>query len=468
MDPAQTPQQLLLGRHLLSEEIPFPLDLIQNTLQVEIVQGVVKTSNSFYCHRCGNHQPHLFAGFHCARCGRFCHYCRNCLMMGRVSECTKLVSLPIREKVNDGVSGGGSLASVNFLKWDGSLSSAQKKASDRVVDAVLHRTNLLVWAVCGAGKTEVLFAGIETALKKGDYICIAAPRTDVVLELGPRFKKAFSDVDIAVLYGGSEDRGKLCPITISTTHQLLRYKEAFDVIIIDEVDAFPYSADASLQFAAQKARKKTSSLIFLSATPPKELIRLFKHEEIVKIPARYHGHPLPVPEFKWCGNWKKSLKKGTLPNIVVSWIRSHLQEKKQAFLFVPEIKVLEDVVHLLKKLDPAIEGVHAEDPERKEKVQKFRSGKIPIIVTTTILERGVTVPRTDVAVLGAEEDIFTESALVQISGRVGRSAKQPTGSVLFFHYGKTNEMVAAKHHIQKMNRLAKKQGLLKLVQGKYF
>ncbi len=76
--------------------------------------------------------------------------------------------------------------------------------------------------------------------------------------------------------------------------------------------------------------------------------------------------------------------------------------------------------------------MHAEDPKRKEKVLAFRRGQIPILVTTTILERGVTVPNIDVAVLGAEQPIFTESALVQIAGRVGRSAQYPTGDVRFF------------------------------------
>lgn len=451
-------QKHLLGRHLLSNELPFSMDAVQNAPFVEIEQGVVKKSGFFYCNRCGNDQPFLFAGFDCARCKKFCHYCRNCIMMGRVSECSKLVSFPRREKEEK-----HSIQSdqTNFLQWDGELSPAQKRASDRIAESVLQRTDCLIWAVCGAGKTEVLFAGINTALQKGLFVCIAAPRTDVVLELGPRLKNVFPSIDVAVLYGGSEDRLKLSPITISTTHQLLRYKEAFDVVILDEVDAFPYSVDSALQFAVEKARKRNSSLIYLTATPSSSIKQHFKPSEIVKIPARYHGYPLPVPEFKWCGNWKKRLEKGKLPKNIITWAAEQMQKERQAFLFVPEIKVLHDVVPLLKKLNSAVEGVHAEDPQRKEKVRAFRNGRIPIIVTTTILERGVTVPGTDAAVLGAEETIFTESALVQISGRVGRSMNNPTGSVIFFHYGKTNEMIAAKHHILAMNREAAKEDLLK-------
>ncbi len=115
----------------------------------------------------------------------------------------------------------------------------------------------------------------------------------------------------------------------------------------------------------------------------------------------------------------------------------------------------------MKQLDERIEGVHAEDPKRAEKVQAFRDGRIPLLVTTTILERGVTVPNIDVAVLGAEDRIFTESALVQIAGRVGRSAQFPNGDIRFFHYGKTREMVAAKRQIERMNKEALERGMLK-------
>nr|WP_306301366.1 helicase-related protein [Thalassobacillus sp. C254] len=96
--------------------------------------------------------------------------------------------------------------------------------------------------------------------------------------------------------------------------------------------------------------------------------------------------------------------------------------------------------------------VHAEDTERRGKVQDFREGKIPLLVTTTILERGVTVKGIEVAVLGAEETIFDESALVQIAGRAGRSADHPTGDVVYFHYGKSNAMLAARRHIKQMNK----------------
>src|SRR5690625_7203619 len=90
---------------------------------------------------------------------------------------------------------------------------------------------------------------------------------------------------------------------------------------------------------------------------------------------------------------------------------------------------------MLTKTD-ALVSVHAQDPDRENKVQLFREKKIPMLITTTILERGVTFPSVDVVVFDAGHVVFDEAALVQISGRAGRSPEDPTGEVIFFHDGK--------------------------------
>lgn len=97
----------------------------------------------------------------------------------------------------------------------------------------------LLWAVTGAGKTEMMFPLLEAVLTAGGKVAVATPRRDVVLELAPRLAAAFPQVCRVVLYGGSEDRLQLGDLTLATTHQLIRFKEAFDLVVIDEVDAFP-------------------------------------------------------------------------------------------------------------------------------------------------------------------------------------------------------------------------------------
>ncbi len=449
-------QLYLSGRQLLLGEIPFPLAEIHEHYlhgMIRYEAGIVFDGKQYICARCNNNEPAFFASFRCARCDNECVYCRRCIMMGRVSQCTPLVRWT-------GPEPGFSFPRV--LHWNGTLSPAQKEASGKIAEAIRKSHDLLVWAVCGAGKTEMLFEGIGEAMRLGKRTAIATPRTDVVLELSPRLHKVFPDLDISSLYGGSEDRHKYSPLVIATTHQLLRFREAFDCLIIDEVDAFPYSADEMLQEAAEKARTKQSSIIFLTATPEETWqAECFNGKRnCVIIPARFHRHPLPVPEFSWCGNWRKAVNRGRIPLVLEQWTEKRIAMKKQALIFFPDIELMEKALSLFRKLHRDIEAVHSEDPERKEKVERMRNGKIPVLLTTTILERGVTFPNIDVAVIGAENDIYTESALVQIAGRVGRNPKYPVGNVTFFHFGKTRAMIRAKKQLIRMNRLARQKDMI--------
>lgn len=450
-------QSFLSGRQLLLDDLPFSRKEVMQHYEEGYLyyrEGLVRQNSGFKCNRCGNSESHLFGAFPCARCGQICQYCRKCIMMGRVSSCSPLVCWsgpPIK-----------SSPIQNPLVWQGSLSDGQRHASDKLVEALHQNEDLLLWAVCGAGKTEVLFAGIESALSSGKRVCLATPRTDVVLELAPRLRNVFPQTSVASLYGGSEDRHQFASLTIATTHQLFRFYNAFDVMIVDEVDAFPYTADESLQFAVKQARKMESSLIFLTATPNEKWQHQCRNgkRNFVTIPARFHRHPLSLPRFVWCGNWKNKLEKSCLPEIVIQWVRSRLKNQKQALIFFPNIRLMEKAISIFHTLDPKIDSVHAEDPLRKEKVQAMRNRGTPILLTTTILERGVTLPNIDVAVIGAEEGIFTESALVQISGRVGRSSTYPSGNITFFHFGKSQAMIKAYKQIDQMNKEAYKKGMI--------
>lgn len=86
---------------------------------------------------------------------------------------------------------------------------------------------------------------------------------------------------------------------ISTVHQLFRFKQHFDTIFIDEVDAFPLSMDPQLTIAIQTASKSIYSHIYMTATPPRHLLQQMSSNQVIKLPARFHRHPLPVPQFKY-------------------------------------------------------------------------------------------------------------------------------------------------------------------------
>ena len=376
--------------------------------------------------------------------------------MGKVRRCSLFYSLKecnaFREPSND------------LLAWKGTLSKQQREASDTIIASIKENEHRLLWAVTGAGKTEMLFEGIAYALKEKKRVCIASPRVDVCLELAPRIQAAFPNTKLAVLYGGMDEPYSYTPLVIATTHQLYRFKEAFDVLIIDEIDAFPYHSDKSLQFAANKARKTESSLIYLSATPSPDMQKQVEKNKLQStiLPARYHGHPLPVPKYVWCTDWRKKVLKAPLKTSFGKMVAEKIAAKKRFLIFVPNIEWMLACEKVLQKQFPNISfaAVSAEDINRKEKVQGMRENQFLFLISSTILERGVTFPNIDVLVIGAEDSVFTESALVQIAGRCGRSPDFPTGEVLFYHDGKSIAMKKAVKQIKKMNKLAKSRGLI--------
>ncbi len=448
-------QHLLEGRSLLAVEIGMHGDTLAWAVSqgwLREIPGIRLENGVAHCQRCGESSPKRLVPYSCVRCMKKCTYCRTCLQMGRVAVCTSLYEWtgpPSRWKDS------------SALHWGGELSPAQRRASDRVIEAVSNDQSLLVWAVCGSGKTEVLFRGIERALQQGKRVCIAAPRTDVILELAPRLQEVFPYIPVATLYGGAPNRFATSSLTLCTTHQLLRFSHAFDVIVVDEVDAFPYSVDATLQFAVRKALKtNTSPIVYLTATPPRYFQKACRQgvQPYVRIPARYHRNPLPEPTFVRCFSWRKAVEKGRLPTKALQWMNARLEQGRRVLLFFPNIHLMQKVEKGLLKHLPEATSVHAEDPARKEKVQALRVGDRRVLLTTTILERGVTIPFVDVAVIGGEHRQFTEAALVQIAGRAGRKKDDTMGQVCFFHNGVSLSMLRARHHIRSMNREALANG----------
>ena len=52
---------------------------------------------------------------------------------------------------------------------------------------------------------------------------------------------------------------------------------------------------------------------------------------------------------------------------------------------------MKESLPLFQEIEPRLLAVYSEDPERKEKVTQLRNGEVPGLLTTTILERGVTI-----------------------------------------------------------------------------
>lgn len=408
---------------------------VEKLSSLDIGQGQVR------CRRCGQVTAKQQAAL-----PRGQYYCPTCINLGRVDSLGRFYHVPEPNQFTP---------PAQPLQWHGQLSAAQGRIAAEIKTSMGRHEHRLLWAVTGAGKTEMIFPAIDQALRRRERVGIASPRVDVCLELYPRLQAAFPQVPIALLHGRAKEAYHYRQLTICTTHQLLRFYHAFDLLIVDEVDAFPYACNAALLHATGQAVKPVAGLLLMSATPGKLLLQRVRTHRLACscLPLRYHGHPLPEIHGQLLPHWRRSIQRGKLPRKVKKWIQQRLDQQQEFLLFVPHVADLGKVAPVLKaEFNLAkVVGVHAADPDRLAKVQAMRDHRLPFLVTTTIMERGVTFPKIDVAVLGADDPVFSSSALVQMAGRAGRSAARPTGDVVFWLDAYSLAVKQAQAEIKLMN-----------------
>ena len=369
-------------------------------------------------------------------------YCRECILLGRVQSDQELYYFPQED-----------FPRQQSLNWQGQLTPFQAQISQALCQAVDEKRPSLVHAVTGAGKTEMIYAVVAKVLDRGGAVCIATPRIDVCIELHKRLVQDFN-CPIALLHGES-DANFRTPLVIATTHQLLKFYRAFDLLIIDEVDAFPYADNPMLYQAVNLSTKEDGLQLFLTATSTEELDKMVKSGKLqrLSLPRRFHGNPLVVPSKIWMSGFEKKMDKNLLPQVLIKHIARQRKTGFPLLLFAPEIKTGQQLTTILEKLfpDERIGFVSSQTENRLEVVEAFRKKELTILVSTTILERGVTFPCVDVMVVQANHQLYTSSSLVQIGGRVGRSMERPTGDLLFFMEGSNRAIEKAIAEIKTMN-----------------
>lgn len=404
-----------------------------------ICEATVKKDNKLFCRRCLMEIEKLPIDF---------QYCRYCINLGKIQANDKLIITPT--DVSYPIQG-------QYLRWNGQLTSNQQKGVRELINAFHNRQDHLVWAVTGAGKTEMIFPLIEQILKKGQRVAMCSPRVDVCIELFPRIQKVFPGTSIGLFHGKSEEKYHLTQIAIMTVHQLIRFEHAFDVLIIDEVDSYPLEGNEMLHKAIFKAKKIDGMIVYLSATPPKKLLQDVQQGKITlsKLYQRFHGHPLPEPQchllFKKINFW------GINPQLRYK-LNQMINNKQRFMLFFPQIPIMKSFAEQLMKLYPTLKfvDVSSKDKQRLKKVQQFRDQEVQAILTTTILERGVTFKKITVIILEAQAKEFTKTTLIQIAGRAGRGKDSYDDEVHFYYQYYTEQIRLACAEIKYLNQQAKK------------
>ncbi len=352
------------------------------------------------CIRCGNKDPSLFyktqRGYYCRCCIRFSR-----LLIEEDEE-------PFNYKLSN--------KEVNLkLKYE--LTKYQKEAANKTLDLLKKGQDTVLYCVTGAGKTEIASIAINDFLKRNKKVCYAIPRREVVIELEERFRRMFKEIDIVAVYGGHHQK-LVADLVLCTTHQLYRYPKTFDLLVIDEADAYPLKGDQVLINITKHAAKGV--ILYSTATLDDELKEKIANKELQKVflPLRPHLKPLIEPKLIY-------------EPYLVMLLHAYKIIKRQnnpLIIFVPRKKDAERLYKLYKNFFD-ITYAYSDLKEREINIELFKSGQKRVIIATSLLERGITVNDTDVLILVIVDNIFDESSLIQMCGRAGRNFHNPKGQV---------------------------------------
>ena len=314
------------------------------------------------------------------------------------------------------------------LKYE--LTDEQKNASNFIVRNIKEGQSCAINAVCGAGKTEIIYELLKDCLQRNKKVGIAIPRKDVVIELKERISKDFN-VSVIAVYGGNSEvlEGD---IIIFTTHQSFRYINYFDILIIDEVDAFPYNNNNVLKEIIHKCSKL---FVYLSATMPSYIVNDI-HIKKYYLNKRYHGNDLPIPKCLVTSN-------------MIFFLKRLLKKYKQKVVLVyfPTIKCQKKIARRIK----CDYLVNSKIENREEMLSRIKSIKKGVVFTTTILERGITIKDVQVIVYNADNNLFNSDTLIQISGRVGRDEIYHQGDIMFICKRKSKDIKKTIKKIKECN-----------------
>ena len=369
------------------------------------------------CKRCGNEDPIYFA----YKNGK--HYCRRCILFNEDN-----VVYQFRED------------DEGDLNLDYELTSEQKNIAEQLIIQYKNKRNSLVHAVCGAGKTEIVYPLIEYVLRQGGRVGFAIPRKDVVIELYVRIKKAFPNNEVIALFGGNT-KHKVGDITILTMHQIFRFSRYFDLLIADEIDAFPFKDNFVLNNLFHRSIK--GNFVMMSATPSKEIIDKFDKKDCFLLEKRFHGYKIPIPEIVLKDDKTKKF-------FLLKKLLEYRSNNKPCLIFVSSIEKAESLYNFLSLFDIKGDFVHSKK-DSKTAISNFKKGILDYLVSTSLLERGITIKSLQVIVFEADNKIFTKEVLEQIGGRVGRKQDDPYGEVIFLANSITEGMKLSIEAIEKHN-----------------
>lgn len=320
-----------------------------------------------------------------------------------------------------------------------SLTDAQQKVLEEIKSDLKsgRPMNRLVQGDVGSGKTAVAMATIFIAVNNNTQAALMAPTDVLAFQHYKSLEPIFDKLGKKCVYLSSAVKGKekkkiyeqieLGNVDIIIgTHALIQDKVKFKnlaVAITDEQHRF-----GVMQRSKIEAKGENPHILVMTATPiPRTLgLILYGDLDVSTIdtlpPGRQKIDTFAVDEsyhqrlYKFLYN---NAKEGRQAYIICSMVESGGKN---------ELKAVTEYTEKLKSevfKDIKIEYVHGKmkNDEKQDVMERFATGEIDILVSTTVIEVGINVPNATIMVI-EDAERFGLSQLHQLRGRVGRGAEK--------------------------------------------
>ena len=326
---------------------------------------------------------------------------------------------------------------VSSLQFE--LTGAQKRVISEIINDLSspYPMNRLLQGDVGSGKTIIALYIALIAVENGLQVAFMAP-TEILA--GQHYQTLTSflknlPVNVRLLIGGQrklvredilEDIRSGSANIVIGTHALVEEKVEFaklGLVIVDEQHRF-----GVLQRATLRGKGIHPDVLVMTATPiPRTLAMTLYGDLEVSVIDELPIHRKAI---------RTALRTESQKEKVYQFVRDEIDRGRQAYIVFPLIEESEKIdlkaatkeyEYLQRTIFPHyhVGLLHGrmKSEIKDEVMQKFKTGEIQVLVSTTVIEVGIDIPNATVMIIENAER-FGLSQLHQLRGRVGRGADQ--------------------------------------------
>jgi transcription-repair coupling factor (superfamily II helicase) len=276
----------------------------------------------------------------------------------------------------------------------------------------------------GYGKTEIAIRAAFKAVQDGRQVAVLAPTTILAEQHLHTFRERLAGYPVRIeaisrFRTPKEQRAILAELAgggidiIIGTHRVIEPDVTFrslGMVIIDEEQRFGVKQKERL-----KELKKNIDVLSLTATPIPRTLHLsltgLRDLTLLQTPPR-DRMPIITHVLPW------------VDEVIEDAMHRELDRGGQVFFVHNRVHSLAAVAERVKRIvpDAVIATAHGQMPpaELDTHMREFLEGRANVLVTTSIIENGLDVPRANTLIVD-RADYFGLAQLYQIRGRVGRS-----------------------------------------------